>query len=50
VLADGGFGALLDPGTYTVAATSSQGKSCPTQTVTITAGQVTELTIECPLG
>jgi hypothetical protein len=47
---DGSFAALLAPGPFTITATTDSGKSCPTQTVTITAGQVTELTIECPLG
>jgi hypothetical protein len=47
---DGDFSALLAPGPFTINATTDSGKDCPKQTVTITAGQVTELTIECPIG
>jgi hypothetical protein len=45
----GAFGALLEPGSYTVQARAPDANTCPPMTVTIVAGQTTDVTIECTI-
>ena len=51
VESDGGFSVLLNPGTYTLQTKATAGdRTCADQTVTITARESTDISIDCALG